>query len=160
MKPILALVLSVLLLFSFAACAGQKTSADESLTENEYVINPIEEVSSPESFASLGVSIDAPADATNVRYSTISRAIAQVNFNVNNAAFTFRASKTDENIAGLYGDVVDRQVLDDGAVLTSLTDGEEIYRKITWKSGGVYYALTNSDGAGEDAILAVYDSLD
>ena len=51
------------------------------------------------------------------------------------------------------------QTLSDGAVLTVIRAGASEWLRLTWDKDGVHYALTNTDGAGRDALLAVYETV-
>ena len=65
------------------------------------------------------------------------------------------------DFSGLYGTEEKTEELVPGktATLTSIRSGEEVYLKITWKSGGVTYILINTDGAEEADIKAVFTAL-
>lgn len=175
-----ALLLAVALLFS--ACAGSETQAgssdpastsasDDGSTESPETTtdfpdepdvaqmpNPMAPADSPAAFAPLGIAIDAPDGAENTSYYVISGQIAEVNFQKDGKGYSLRASKVDGDIAGLYGPE-ESETLPDGAVLTVIRAGAGEWLRLTWDKDDIHYALTNTDGADRDALLAVYDAV-
>ncbi len=180
MKKPICLILTALMAFVllFSACAGTEREtgtdpADESMTEETtsaepdptypsvdvaQMPNPMAPADSPAAFAELGIAIDAPDGAENTSYYVISGQIAEVNFLLDGKGYCLRASKVDGDIAGLYGEEK-AETLSDGAVLTVISAGEAEWLRLTWDKDDVHYALTNTDGAGRDALLAVYDAV-
>ena len=129
MKKLFALALAALVLLSFAACTDNSSGNEESGEENVQIVNPIEEVDSAAAFGALGLTLDAPSGAKDVRYSIISGKIAQVNFTVDGHEYTLRASNKETDFSGLYGDVTGTRYVGAGAVLVEqaheLVDVEE-----------------------------------
>ena len=66
----------------------------------------------------------------------------------------------NEMIDALGGEPITGETLSDGAVLTVISAGEAEWLRLTWDKDDVHCALTNTDGAGRDALLAVYDGLE
>ena len=175
MKKVLVFTLVFAMLFAFAACAGKNTDdkdtspsvsdADASQettqpdeNENEGVPNPVREVTSTDEFTKIGLTLLPPENAENVRLSIISDSIAQIDFTSGGVEYTLRASRSTEDISGLFGTDLSTRKLEDGAVLTHIGSGDDTYRKIAWSADGVSYTLTNVAGATDDAIIAVYGS--
>ncbi len=67
------------------------------------VPNPVAAVTSPDAFAPLGVTLDAPLEAEDIQYSIIAGRTAQVKFTLNGRTYLLRGTKGDENISGVYG---------------------------------------------------------
>lgn len=91
--------------------------------------NPIVEVEDASDFEKLGVSIDAPEGATDVRYSIISDKLAQVDFTLDGASYTYRAAITEdeeEDISGVY------ETFDEESAIS--VDGLDWYAIIVIKS--------------------------
>ena len=124
------------------------------------VPNPIEEVDSVEDFEAIGVTkIHAPIKAENVKYSVIDNTIAQIEFEYKGNAYCLRASKEEEDIAGLYGETVAEKDISSHGKLTQIADGENNYYKAEWKRGEVNYTLTNTDGAENYMFIEVYEEV-
>lgn len=159
MKKTVALLLAALLTVSFAACS-QKTSDSKTTddTENVQIPNPIKEVDSADAFRSIGISVDAPEDAKDVTYRNIGGEIAEVVFTLNEHVYTLRASKTQSDFSGLYGDVVEKKVLEGGPILETV-QVDIAARRLTWTSDSMETVLINMDGADEAAMLSVYNSI-
>ncbi len=67
--------------------------------------NPVVEVENSAAFEKLGLSIDAPKDATDMTYSIIDDRLAQVQFSLDGASYTYRTAVSDdenEDISGIY----------------------------------------------------------
>ena len=164
MKKITVIALLFALTFSLAACGGSRTAekpadATDPANVTAQIPNPVVDVDSAEAFKELGITLEAPENAQDVFYSIISGSIAQIQFTSDGAAYNLRASKTEDDISGVYGSLKETKELKGGAMMDELTDGETVYHVIRWAADGVNYSLTNTDGASSDAALAVYESL-
>ncbi|MBQ9827143.1 MAG: hypothetical protein IJM62_00510 [Lachnospiraceae bacterium] len=151
MKKLAALLIASAMMLSLAACAENKEK------ENMQIPNPLVKVEDAAAFEKLGIEMDAPEGAEEVVYTIISDEIADITFKTGGKEYTLRAAKTKEDISGLYGDVTETKQLD-GAELTTIASGDETYCKIVW-GDDIQYCLTNTDGAGEEAVIAVYNSI-
>ena len=121
--------------------------------------NPILEYGSAEElWAALGFGVEAPAEAEEVRYSAISGTIAQVNFTRSGKDYCLRAAEMTEDFSGLYGEEREPRLIDaeTGAALTEILDGETVFRKLVWREREVTYILSNTDGASEEEMEALY----
>ena len=121
--------------------------------------NPITEYGSAEELrAALGFGVEAPAEAEEVRYSAISGTIAQVSFTRSGKDYCLRAAEMTEDFSGLYGEEREPRLIDTetGAALTEILDGETVFRKLVWREGEVTYILSNTDGASEEEMEALY----
>ena len=130
-------------------------SADD--TANVGVPNPIEDAEDAGEFGELGITLDAPTGAENVKYSIIDGKIAHVDFLYNGHAYTLRASMTEEDIAGIYGETVSEKSLPGGATLTEIADGGNTLFKVEWSRNGTNYSLTNSEGATAVDVSSTYE---
>lgn len=100
MKKTLFIILALVFTLALSGC---KPAAE---TEPQTGLpNPIVEVGSASDFEKIGVYIDAPEGATDVRYSILSDQLAQVDFKLDGANYTYRAAITEdeeEDISGVY----------------------------------------------------------
>lgn len=142
-----------------------KTKALESSENQEgnmQIASPFEEVDSAKIFEDrLGITADAPKGAKNVMYNILTGNVAQVDFELDGHEYMLRASKSDEELSGLYGkDKGTKQY--DGEYNTQLKtieiDGKDTY-SLTWQKGSVYYTLVNTDGSSVSDILSVMNEL-
>lgn len=168
MKKLLSLALMLLMLLSCAACAAQGPAGTETQASGgaegpiSQLANPLEPVDSAAEYeARLGIRIDAPANAQEVSYAILYQRIADITFLFDGHEYDLRAAAEEEDFSGLYGDEEKTEELDPGknAALTAIRSGEEVYLKITWTGGGVTYILTNTDGATEEEIKAVFEAI-
>ncbi|MBR5712197.1 MAG: hypothetical protein IKX54_01245 [Lachnospiraceae bacterium] len=124
--------------------------------------NPITQYdSAAELAAATGLTVDAPQGSTDVMYCSIGRDIAEVSFTVSDKQYTLRASKRTDDFSGLYGTLVSDEPLDreNGAALSEIADGSNIFRRARWIDGGICHILINTDGASKVAFIDVYKSV-
>lgn len=124
--------------------------------------NPYAGVSGADEFERrLGIVMDIPEGTEEAEYHIIDGSIADACFATGGHWYDLRASRERGDISGLYGDVArtERLSSDRDAVLTVIQSGDEVYTLITWTHGGVNYSLSNTDGAPEGEIIAVFESL-
>ncbi len=65
--------------------------------------NPIVEVENSAAFDKLGLSIDAPEGATDATYSVIDNRLAQVQFSLNGASYTYRTAVSEDETEDISG---------------------------------------------------------
>jgi len=120
---------------------------------------PVEDAKAIEE--ALGIGIEAPSGATNVEYYVLSGKIADIRFNCDGHDYTFRASESNEDFAGLNGKEISSEKLDTDkkATLTVIASGESRWTKIDWKEGKIAFVIVNTDGASEDEIKAVFEKI-
>lgn len=110
--------------------------------------NPLREVEGPADFLPLGVAIDAPAGAEDVRYTVIANTIAEVDFTHSGAAVTLRAAKGEDDISGIYMNFDKTEQLSlapsGTAVTVSATAAGETLA--LWQKDGISYSLFAEGG--------------
>ena len=123
--------------------------------------NPFTEVESPESFKELGITLEAPTDATDVSYSVIDNEIAAIGFTLNGKTFEVRASAQSGDFSGLTGEVLETESIDaDNSAMLYLISGDTgEYYKLTWTNGKVNYCLYGTDGADRIQLLFAYEAV-
>lgn len=128
---------------------------------NVQIANPFVEADSAEDFKSIAISLDAPDDAKNVRYAIIDNEIVDVQFELNGASFTARASVQSGDFSGLNGSEEELEAIDAAynAVLSVVhIDSEQIY-KVTWTNGNANYCLYAADEVQSEQIKAAYEAI-
>ena len=138
-----------LLLFVLTGC-GQGAGATD----------PVSKVEGPSALAALGLPIDAPDGAEDVRYSTVSDTVAQVEFTFEGRGYCYRASRDDGDFSG-----VDEAFADEALRLNALYDGYEAEvliraplsggRLAEWAWEETRYSLYTADELDDDAITSV-----
>ena len=120
--------------------------------------SPYEDVTGPGDFEKLGFTIDAPAGASDVFYCIFDGEIARVDFTLDGHAYTYEAAQLDGNFSRAEGEAVGSTALNAAynAVLDRLSP--DTWRA-HWTRNGVSCYLTNFDGAEEEAITTVADTL-
>lgn len=86
--------------FCFSACGKASTSSCAPPITG--IPNPMVSVDSAAAFDALGFTIDAPANAKDIDYFIIDKSLAQVDFTLDDIIYCYRASKTTEDISGVY----------------------------------------------------------
>lgn len=80
-----------------------ETSAPaQSEPENTALSNPMAEVDSVLAFEKIGVHMVLPEDVAEPAYFIINGEVADVRFSLNDVAYTYRASDTAEDFAGIF----------------------------------------------------------
>ena len=158
MKKIPVFLLAMATAASITSCAISCPAEDPNLSETVggecnlggmQIPNPVKSYSEPEEIATiLGFTVRPFAEAENVRYSTISDDIAQVNFSRDGVEYTLRANDENTDFSGVYTPVKSEEyrfvtyVWDECIQFTTktLTDGNFL---ITWKNSQkeIYYSL-------------------
>lgn len=121
--------------------------------------NPISDAEDASEFATLGITVDAPEGAEYKNYSVIAGEIAEVRFSLDGHSYRLRASKS-EDISGINGEVVSHEPIEnsgDAEIVTINVLRTSDCRLVEWTADGIYYSLSNSDGAQSDEIRAVFE---
>lgn len=110
---------------------------------------------SADDFQTLGILLDAPADAENIKYSLLNETIAQVQFDWKTNSYFIRASTEDGDFSGLFGEVIASEELDSktDAVLYTVSADETDSWKVVWYNAQCCYYLCNSDGAAKESVI-------
>lgn len=139
-KRFTGLCLCLCMLSLGLGCAKEPAAAPEDAEAPAAGIpNPVAEQPNAAALASFGYGIDAPENATNVRYSIISDKIAQVQFTLSEREYTYRAADEAEgDISGVY------ETFDEEAFAME-TDADGWYSSVTVRSikGGEGGALAS-----------------
>lgn len=123
--------------------------------------SPFVEVEDAEAFKALSITLDAPAEAQEVSYAIIDGEIAEVQFVLDGKSYLARASAQDGDFSGLTGQELSQETIDakSNAVLTEVQADPYTCYKVTWTNGKIKYCLLGYDGAAEEQVISVYDSL-
>ena len=161
-----AVMLSVLLA---AGCkGGQEQPAPSTASETapavtaettagDTIANPMEEVKDVLAFEAIGVHMVLPTEAVDAKYFIINKEVADAEFTVDGVSYTFRASDTAEDFAGIF------ERFRDGAITETYDYGGqtmEIQIKTTdsggrlssWDWGSTKYTLYTASQVEDDII--------
>lgn len=157
MKKLTALLLAAAMIFALCACGGNDKPAE---TEgNAQMVNPMVEVDDVELQNSLGVALNAPEGATDIKYFLINEVLGEVQFDYNGAEYSYRAQKTDklEDISGAYFN--EPEAVNSDGVCTITVEKDGSLGAATWYADGFSYAISMGEGAAAKSLMAMYDLL-
>lgn len=154
MAACLALALTVTLGFLSPFLNRDQEASDPPVM----VGSPFEDLDGADGFEKLGFSIDAPEDADNIQYCIVDGEIARVRFSVDDHKYTYEAAKLGGNFSCADGDAVGSAALNAkyDAVLDRLSQDKW---RAHWSNDEVSYYLSNFDGAGEEDITDLVQTL-
>lgn len=145
-----------------------KTTQAESLaetaetTESPGLPNPMEEVDNELAFEAIGVHMVLPKEAVNPSYFMINGEVADIHFTFNNIDYTYRASDTAEDFAGIFerfkeGVITEKAGSEEQETEIQIRTTESGGRLAAWEWGSTKYTLyTASEVENADIIdLAV-----
>ena len=93
-----------------AATPAETSAKAEESTGNPGMPNPMEEVDDVLAFEKIGVHMVLPEEAVDSSYFIINGEVADIHFTFNDIGYTYRASDTAEDFAGIFErDVYKRQ---------------------------------------------------
>ncbi len=148
-------------IFIAALCFALAVCAAGCAAKTSEIPNPMEELPSAEDFAELGVSIDAPEGATDVKYFIISGKLAQVSFTLDGRDFTYRCADEDEgDITGVYDEFRDEELAvnaeyPDGCIEVRIRTTIDGGRLATWENGGKTFSLFTVSEMSDDEITSL-----
>ena len=122
--------------------------------------NPVEEADAA-ALAAAGLPLEAPFGSENVSYSLIDGKTAQVQFTLNGVDYTFRGTREEGDVAGVYGEIQSEETL---AACGDVYSQTTTYRTFTdggklalWDSADVHCSLYAA--APDDFFSGVSDGL-
>lgn len=153
MKKLTALLLAAVMIFALCACGTNSAEG------NTQILNPMIEVDATELQNSLGVALDAPEGAENVKYFIIDGTLCEAQFDYDGASYSYRAQKTDEfeDVSGINFTDSEEVNSDGNCTITVEKDGS--MGAATWYTDGFSYAISMGEGATTNALQAMYDLL-
>ena len=136
---------------------GLKTEGTMTQIANPFL--PVEHVEALEK--ALGLRLRLPDGAEEPECFLVNGEMAEVNFRYQGSEYTLRAARSEEDISGLYGDVLRTETIDPetGAAFTAIGCGDEVYNRITWTEDGANFVLMNTDGAPAETLRALYEEI-
>lgn len=141
--------------------APVETSASQTGgAESQSAPNPMEEVDSALAFEKIGVHMVLPEEAAEPSYFIINGEVADVKFSVGEVAYTYRASDTAEDFAGIFERFTDNVITE---TCKSGENGTEVLIKTTesggrlaaWDWGSTKYTLYTASQVTDDDIRAL-----
>lgn len=152
----LAACLALVLVGSFALRSTEHFGNNEQTPV--LVGSPIQDVSGPEDFVSLGIEMDVPEDATDISYYILDGEIARIDFALNGHRYTYSVSRVDGDFSGVNGTVTSSISVDaEHSAVLELYDSE--IWNACWKNGDLTFYLTNDDGTEEDTMISLIKDL-
>lgn len=154
---------------SLGGCAGAKpeattaaqTTAAQSEPQSAAIPNPMKEVADTLAFEELGIHMIVPSEAKDVKYFIIGGEVADVHFTLDGVEYTWRASNTAEDFAGIFerfkeGEEITTSFDADGesAEITIKTT-ESGGRLAAWAWGDTNYTLYTAAAVEDEAIEAL-----
>ncbi|MCI8951301.1 MAG: hypothetical protein HFG49_14930 [Lachnospiraceae bacterium] len=147
---------------SSQAEAGQETSGDGAETVGEEIPNPFQELEGPEGLKELGLNMEAPENASNIQYISISGEIGEVFFELDGHRYSYRGAAHAEEFSGIFEEfeqettaLSDCGADEDLIVKTTVSGG----RLASWSKGGAKYTLYTADAVEDEVIFELCISL-
>lgn len=158
MKNITLLFFLILVSISCVGCDNEKSNNE---VENLSVANPFKTVESSEAFKSFGISIEVPVNSTNIEYYTIDNKTAQIDFDLNNHRYTYRATKNPvAKMHGIYDNVINtEQFFIEDVIEVNIDTTDTNITIVTWSNDDVYYSLTTDAVIDNEIVLEMVQEL-
>ena len=145
-----------------AATPAETSAKAEESTGNPGMPNPMEEVDDVLAFEKIGVHMVLPEEAVDSSYFIINGEVADIHFTFNDIGYTYRASDTAEDFAGIF------ERFKDGVINETAGSGGQVAeiqikttesggRLAAWEWGSTKYTLYTASQVedGEISSLAV-----
>lgn len=147
-----------------AETAGVQTSAAAEPSESQEIPNPMEEVENELSFEKIGVHMVLPKEAEEPSCFIINNEVADVKFTWKDAVYSYRASDTAEDFAGIF------ERFSDDIIVVSCGSAEqetELQIKTTesggrmavWEWGSTKYTLYTASPVTDEDMTALSTKL-
>ncbi len=160
MKKVINLTICFALVCLLTACASTGTGTDASVpSQSEAQLpNPMVGQQDAAAFEALGIKLDAPESAENIAYFIIDKTLAEVDFTLDGIDYTYRASKTDKDISGVYdaftpGNTI-YMVRDYENLSADVQIASEGGTLVTWSADSVNYSLFAKQKVDEASLKA------
>lgn len=143
------------------AAPAVQTTAAQSEPQSAALPNPMQEVPDTLSFEELGIHMIVPGEAKDVQYFIISGEVADVRFTLDGVDYTWRASNTAEDFAGIFerfkeGEEIDTSYDADGeSAKITIKTTESGGRLAAWAWGDTNYTLYTAASVEDEAIEAL-----
>ena len=144
------------------ATPAETSARAEESTGNAGIPNPMEEVDNVLAFEKIGVHMVLPKEAVEPSYFIINGEVADIHFTFNDIGYTYRASDTAEDFAGIFErfkDGVINETADSGGQVAEIQikTTESGGRLAAWEWGSTKYTLYTASQVedGEISSLAV-----
>lgn len=154
MKKRLGIIILTGLMIFITGCAAAKENKTE-------IPNPMVEVEGSEAFQEVGANIEAPAGAENSKYYIINDEVAEIQFQFNEAWYSYRASGLRDDISGVYDTPVDGKEIEltvgtKDIDIEALSEGG---RLAEWGWEPVEYSLYTADDVEDDVVRSLVKQL-
>lgn len=145
--------------FAVAAVAfistTMKSGRDRVAAGLSRMTNPMSEVQSSEDFSRIGVILNEPENAENVKCFIVANQFAEIMCDIDGQPFVFRAQKgaDGKELSGLYGDWISSNRASK-AEYYKVNTGEDNYVAI-WQQDGVTYVVSTT--ASEEKLAEIVE---
>lgn len=136
--------------------------AEGTSEENMEIPNPMKEAESSQELSEIGVSMEAPAEGTDVQYYIISDVVGQISFTWKDHAFTYRGSAAAEDFSGIFEEfeqtetVFDAEGTESGIRVRATVSGG---RLADWSTAEAKYTLYTPDPVSDEDMGALCQEL-
>ena len=126
--------------------------------------NPMVSVEGAKDFEGIGLVLNAPEGAADIKYYIIDKTLAHIDFKLADKNYIYRCAKTTDDITGVYDEFKAEpisqkvQVGENTAEITIKTTADSA-RLATWVWGDISYSLFARDGMTDDEIKALSKTL-
>lgn len=137
--------------------AGKDAAGNGEAAPNEEAANPMKEVDNVLAFEGIGVHMMLPKEAGDPSYYIINNEVADIHFTCGGVEYTYRASSTAADFAGIF------ERFKDGAVTETCGSGEQKTellirttesggRLASWSWGDTNYTLYTAGSASDEEV--------
>lgn len=132
----------------------------ETGTDSADMTNPMKEVDSVLDFETIGVHMVLPEGAEETSFFIISQEVADTRFSLDGVAYTYRASDTAEDFAGIFERFKDEtisQIYDygDKSINVEIKTTDSNGRLASWEWGSTKYTLYTAAQVEDDTITGL-----
>lgn len=135
----------------------EESTSEAAAESSAQLPNPMAEMEGPEDFEKIGVHMVAPSDGSDLRCFIINGEVAEMQFTIDGTAYTWRASDTAQDFAGIF------ERFKEEVITEEYTDGSHTAqieikttdsggRLASWSWGSTKYTLYTSNEV-TDAVI-------
>ncbi len=139
------------------AAAGLSRMTNQNSDQPVGMVNPMVEVTDNTQFGQIGVVLNEPENAEDVKRYIVGNSFAEIICKVNKQEFTLRAQKgaDGQSLSGLYGDFIASNRMSE-AEYYMVDTGKKYYVAI-WEKDGVTYVVTTA--SSEEQLAEIVEEM-
>lgn len=151
-----------------SACSAphKESAGEESQTQTEAaeIPNPMKPVEGTEEFASMDIYMAVPEGAQETEYYLINNEVAEIIFTLDEVKYSFRASNTAEDFAGIFerftDEVLTAEESDGSDTLTAqIKTTQSGGRLASWEREDTRYTLYTASNVSDEEIVSLTKTL-